>query len=67
MVIGKRVKVLYKRGFGRKVSACFMDKFWSICAMPIGVFACFTPVLIAWVLEARKGPKAPERRESERH
>jgi hypothetical protein len=44
-----------------------MDKFWSICAMPIGVFACFTPVLIAWVLEARKNPKPPERRDSERH
>jgi len=31
-----------------------MDKFWSILAMPIGVFACFTPVLIAWVLTERR-------------
>lgn len=32
-----------------------MDKFWSVCAMPIGLFLCFTPVLVAWVLAARKG------------
>jgi hypothetical protein len=31
-----------------------MDKFWSICSMPIGVFLCFTPVLIAWVLAESK-------------
>jgi hypothetical protein len=31
-----------------------MDKFWSILTMPLGVFACFTPVLIAWVLTERR-------------
>jgi hypothetical protein len=25
--------------------------------MPIGVFACFTPVLVAWVLAERRKPK----------
>jgi len=44
-----------------------MDKFWSICAMPIGVFLCFTPILIAWVIEGTKSPKQSERRESDRH
>jgi hypothetical protein len=39
-----------------------MDKFWSILSMPIGVFACFTPVLVAWVLAERRKPKDKDRR-----
>jgi len=27
-----------------------MDKFISICAMPIGVLVCFGPALLVWVL-----------------
>ncbi len=30
-----------------------MDKFISICAMPIGVMICFGPALIIWVLAER--------------
>lgn len=31
-----------------------MDKFWSICTMPIGVLFCFGPALVAWLrLEAK--------------
>lgn len=26
-----------------------MDKFWSIFAMPIGVFLCFGPALLVWL------------------
>jgi hypothetical protein len=33
-----------------------MDKFISICAMPIGVTICFGPALIAWVIAELKNP-----------
>lgn len=36
------------------ILAFFMDKFWSVCAMPIGLFLCFTPIVIAWVLAESK-------------
>jgi hypothetical protein len=39
-----------------------MDKFWSVLSMPIGLFLCFTPVLIAWVIE---GSKQPEQRDTQ--
>lgn len=26
-----------------------MDKFWSIFAMPIGLFLCFFPPLLVWL------------------
>ena len=29
--------------------------------MPIGLFLCFTPVLIAWVLAGLKGPEKKDR------
>ena len=31
-----------------------MDKFFSICSMPIGTLICFGPALIIWVLAERK-------------
>jgi hypothetical protein len=34
-----------------------MDKFISICAMPIGVLVCFGPALIIWVLAERDSAK----------
>jgi hypothetical protein len=38
-----------------------MDKFISICAMPIGVVVCFGPGLIFWVLAELKGlPEEPD-------
>jgi hypothetical protein len=27
-----------------------MDKFWSICTMPIGVLICFVPAMLVWAL-----------------
>lgn len=27
-----------------------MDKFWSICAMPIGLAFCFGPAIVAWLV-----------------
>jgi hypothetical protein len=33
-----------------------MDKFISICAMPIGVLICFGPALVVWFLAELKGP-----------
>lgn len=32
-----------------------MDKFISMCVVPIGVLLCFGPGLIFWVIEERKG------------
>ena len=40
-----------------------MDKFWSLCAMPIGVLFCFGPVLVAWWLAERKGARPDDRDE----
>ena len=31
------------------------DAFWSVCAMPIGLFLCSWPIILAWALAARKG------------
>jgi hypothetical protein len=36
------------------VTVINMDKFWSICCMPIGVLFCFGPVLVAWWLAERQ-------------
>jgi hypothetical protein len=34
-----------------------MDQFWSVLSMPIGLMLCFTPILIAWILnEVRNDP-----------
>jgi len=33
-----------------------MDKFISICAMPIGVLICFGPALVFWILAELKEP-----------
>jgi hypothetical protein len=38
-----------------------MDAFWSVASMPIGLFACFTPVLIAWLIMGLKGPQKKDR------
>ncbi len=42
----------------------FMDKFWSICSMPIGLLFCFGPVLVAWWLAERNAskPRDPDKR-----
>jgi hypothetical protein len=37
-----------------------MDKFISICAMPIGVLICFGPALIVWVMAELKSPRQQE-------
>jgi hypothetical protein len=34
-----------------------MDAFWSVAAMPIGLFLCFTPIVIAWVIAGAKAGK----------
>lgn len=39
-------------------AAFIMDKFWSICCMPIGVAVCFGPVLVAWWLAERRDAKS---------
>ena len=31
-----------------------MDKFWSIFCMPIGLFLCFGPGLVVWLLTRDK-------------
>jgi hypothetical protein len=38
-----------------------MDAFWSVMSMPIGLFLCFTPVVVAWVLTSIKGAN-PEKK-----
>lgn len=49
---------------GRHTRAPFMssDQFWSIFAMPIGLFLCFTPILIVWVRAERKDEAAAKKR-----
>jgi hypothetical protein len=37
-------------------SAPVMDKFWSICAMPIGVALVMLPAAIVWWFVDRKKP-----------
>lgn len=34
-----------------------MDKFISVCAVPIAVLICFGPALVFWVLAELKGSK----------
>jgi hypothetical protein len=34
-----------------------MDKFISICAMPIGVLICFGPALVVWFIAERKSSR----------
>jgi hypothetical protein len=34
-----------------------MDKFISICAMPIGVLICFGPALVIWLAAELKAPR----------
>jgi len=34
-----------------------MDKFISICAMPIGVLICFGPALIVWIKAERESAR----------
>jgi hypothetical protein len=38
------------------------DQFWSIFAMPIGLFLCFTPVLIVWIRQERKDQAQAKKR-----
>jgi hypothetical protein len=54
---------LHLRG-GRHTRRPFMssDQFWSIFAMPIGLFLCFTPILIVWVRAERKDEEAAKKR-----
>jgi hypothetical protein len=40
-----------------------MDAVWSVLAMPIGVFLCFSPVVLAWILA---GAGLKERRPDEK-
>ena len=37
-----------------------MDKFWSICAMPIGLALCFGPAIVAWLLAEWRTPTRQE-------
>jgi len=41
-----------------------MDKFWSICTMPIGVMICFGPALVVFALTewGRRDSKGPDRK-----
>jgi hypothetical protein len=38
-----------------------MDKFISICAMPIGLLICFGPALIIWVRAELKDAREEQR------
>ena len=37
-----------------------MDKFWSICTMPIGVILVMLPAAVVWWLVDRKKPHPDE-------
>ena len=40
-----------------------MDKFISICVMPIGVLICFGPALAFWVVAELKGSSEEKEQE----
>jgi len=42
-----------------------MDKFWSICAMPIGVTLCFGPAVLVWWLTRHENPPPPDREQQD--
>jgi hypothetical protein len=45
-----------------------MDKFWSICCVPIGVMLGFAPPIILWLISEFKGEskdQAAEKNKSE--
>ena len=44
-----------------------MDKFWSICAMPIGVALVMLPGAIVWWLVDRKKPSPDDEVKSAKH
>jgi hypothetical protein len=55
-------KLLLIRIFTRVTNLWSADAFWSVCAMPIGLFLCSWPIIAAWVIAARKASatqKAP--------
>lgn len=42
--------LLYFRAVHRNPDGTFMDAFWSIFGMPIGVTLCFGPAMVVWWL-----------------
>ena len=56
--------LLYLRAARGKPHATFMDVFWSIFTMPIGVALCFGPAILVWWLTDDKNPPPTGR---ERH
>jgi len=40
------------------------DQFWSLFCMPIGLFICFGPVIVGWLIAELKDPthKKPKTR-----
>lgn len=33
------------------------DQFWSLFCMPIGLFICFGPVIVGWLISELKNPE----------
>ena len=59
MSLSLTANLLYSRSVRREPHGTFMDKFWSILAMPLGVALCFGPALIVWWLTRDKKPQPP--------
>lgn len=49
--------LLYFSDLNRKPCPIFMDAFWSIFGMPIGVALCFGPALVVWWFTKDSEPK----------
>ena len=47
-------RIRFTSALTRADSGPVMDKFWSICAMPIGVAICMLPAAVVWWFIDRK-------------
>ena len=59
--------ILYFPGPPGDIHVTVMDKFWSICTMPIGVAIVLIPAAVVWWFVDRKKPgpdDAPETKKS---
>ena len=50
--------LLYILSLRGKPRGRMIDKFWSVCSMPLGVLICFGPAILVWLSIELKSPPA---------
>ena len=63
MRVWRGLNLLYIHSTGGNLLPRSMDKFWSICVVPIGIVVCFGPAIVTWFLTEWKNPPAEKRDE----